>query len=222
MSTIAVGCCDTQPMLILFRYQMRFALRRVRSRCWKPKRKKSKSCDVNWPCCEIQDDVSKHTRGLDSDTLGCIWMLGIPRVSFGMLACYSQSILRWTRLRVLICPRQIGFLCSGHKVLLTEQFPPSTNKFTTGCRDLLRGEHVNEMLYAGHSKVSLAIDNTFEEALAQLSAVEAMLTSCAPRSDSPKILGADLRCFKSFQRSMVTVASWYMLLHVVTRSWTWH
>lgn len=48
------------------------------------------------------------------------------------------------------------------------------------------GEHVNEMLYAGHSKVSLAIDNTFEEALAQLSAVEAMLTSCAPRSDSPK------------------------------------
>ena len=50
---------------------------------------------------------------------------------------------------------------------------------------------MNEMLYAGHSKVSLAIDNTFEEALAQLSAVEAMLTSCAPRSDSPKILGID-------------------------------
>ena len=54
------------------------------------------------------------------------------------------------------------------------------------------------MLYAGHSKVSLAIDNTFEEALAQLSAVEAMLTSCAPRSDSPKILGATdiCRCLK--------------------------
>lgn len=48
------------------------------------------------------------------------------------------------------------------------------------------GEQVDEMLYGGHSKVSLAIDNTFEEALAQLSAVEAMLTSCAPRGDSPK------------------------------------
>ncbi|CAK9089461.1 unnamed protein product [Durusdinium trenchii] len=48
------------------------------------------------------------------------------------------------------------------------------------------GERLDEMLYAGHSKVSLAIDNTFEEALAQLSAVEAMLTSCAPRGDSPK------------------------------------
>ncbi|CAK9114835.1 Kinesin-related protein 1 (Kinesin family member 1) (Kinesin-3) [Durusdinium trenchii] len=52
-----------------------------------------------------------------------------------------------------------------------------------------RRERLDEMLYAGHSKVSLAIDNTFEEALAQLSAVEAMLTSCAPRGDSPKSLG---------------------------------
>lgn len=31
-----------------------------------------------------------------------------------------------------------------------------------------------------HSKVSVAIDSTFEDALAQLSAVEAMLTACAP------------------------------------------
>ena len=76
------------------------------------------------------------------------------------------------------------------------------------CRDLLWGEHVNEMLYAGHSKVSLAIDNTFEEALAQLSAVEAMLTSCAPRSDSPKILGASDICryLKLSETSMVTLA----------------
>eukprot|EP00435_Cladocopium_sp_Y103_P072855 s370_g41.t1 len=98
-------------------------------------------------------------------------------------------------------PRPILSLCSGaHKVMLTCRAIPTEiheriQSYTLHqlareiCHLALRGDQVNEMLYAGHSKVSLAIDNTFEEALAQLSAVEAMLTSCAPRSDSPKILG---------------------------------
>eukprot|EP00439_Symbiodinium_sp_Y106_P064804 s2299_g10.t1 len=38
----------------------------------------------------------------------------------------------------------------------------------------------NNGLASRHSKVSVAIDSTFEDALAQLSAVEAMLTACAP------------------------------------------
>ena len=111
-----------------------------RIRSWSPRRKKSRSCDASWTCCEIQD-VFGCSNGDVVSELGRKWWECLQNVFLLKEHVLDMILFKSKLLDVHRCG------------VLSLQWP--------------RRGAVNEMLYAGHSKVSLAIDNTFEELWAE-------------------------------------------------------